>query len=235
MIVYSTIPLVQRIMNATVNSRTQVAPYQLLFGSAINLDRGIFLTHEELNKGGRVSRRMSKILRVQDELINYAAKNIKDADDAHIASAPKARTEFDIDSYVLLDYPDRPPTRLHAKRRGPYQVVRFHKNDYTIRDLITNKEKTVNITRLTPFEYDSQTTDPRHVAAADQEEFEIDSILAHRGNHNQKSTLEFLVRWVDYDDSYNTWEPWSALRTTEQLHEYLKSKGLEKLIPKEFR
>jgi transposase InsO family protein len=230
------IPLVQRIINASPNSRTTMAPSQLLFGNAIDLDRGIFLSKKEQPDSSQpLSKSMANLLQVQAELLKIAKTNIQEVDDAHYASAPASRTEFPVGSYVLLEYPDNPPSRLHAKKRGPYQIVKFHKNDYTLRDLVSHKELTVNITRLTPFVYDSLHTDPRQVAMAEQEEFDVDCILAHRGNLKLKSTLEFKVRWLGYDDSYDSWEPWSLLRNTDQLHAYLKLKGLNSLIPKQFR
>jgi hypothetical protein len=230
------IPLVQRIENSSPNSRTKIAPYRLLFGNAINLDRGIFLSHKELHdKSQPLSKQMANLIAIQNALIKIAATNLQQADDEHIASAPAARTEFPINSYVLLEYPDSPPSRLHAKKRGPYQVVKFHRNDYTLRDLVSHKELTVNISRLTPFIYDPLHTDPKAVAMAEQGEYYIDHVLAHRGNLNQKSTLEFKVRWLGFDKSKDSWEPWSELRDTDHLHAYLKLKGLEKMIPKKFR
>ena len=230
------IPLVQRIVNSSPTSRTGLAPSQLLFGNVIDLDRGIFISKKELPASQQpLSQPMANLLQVQSELLKLAKANIQSADDAHFASAPAARTEFPINSYVLLEYPDSPPSRLHAKKRGPYQVIKFHKNDYTLRDLISHKELTVNITRLTPFVYDPLYTDPRKVAMAEQEEFDIDFILAHRGNLNLKSTLEFKVRWLDHDESHDSWEPWSALRDTDALHAYLQLKGLERFIPKKFK
>ena len=43
------LPLVQRIMNASVHSSIGVSPAQLLFGNAVTLDRGIFLPHASTN------------------------------------------------------------------------------------------------------------------------------------------------------------------------------------------
>ena len=230
------IPLVQRIENSSPNSRTRLTPAQLLFGNKIDLDRGIFLPKKELPTSSTpLSKPMSSLLQAQAKLLQLARDNIQAADDAHFASAPPARTEFPINSYVLLEYPDSPPSRLHAKKRGPYQVVKFNKNDYTLRDLISHKELTVNVTRLTPFVYDPVYTDPRKVAMAEQDEFDIDFVLAHRGNLNQKSTLEFKVRWLGFDESFDSWEPWSELRDTAQLHSYLKLKGLERFIPRKFK
>ena len=47
--------------------------------------------------------------------------------------------------------------------------------------------------------------------------------------------LEFHVKWLNYDESHNTWEPYAALRDTAQLHEYLRLHKLEKLIPQKFK
>ena len=201
----------------------------------IDLDRGIFLSPKERPAVSQpLSKPIANLLQIQDELLKQAQARVQAADDAHYASASPTRTEFAIGAYVLLDHPVSAPSRLHARRKGPYQVVRFHQNDYTIRNLVNHKESTVNIKRLTPFDFDPQRTDPRQVAMADDQEFEIEDIIAHRGNLNQKSTLEFRVRWLGYDESADTWEPWKNVRTTEQLHRYLKNKGLQRHIPPEF-
>ena len=232
----TSIPLVQRIMNATPNVRTRLAPCQLLFGNAIDLDSGIFLPAKAVQtKSQPLSKPMAKLLSIQAELLKYAQTQLRALDEAHIASAPAKRTEFPVGSHVLLAYPNEPPTRLHPRKRGPFQVVKFHNNDYTLRDLVSNKELTVHVTRLSPFLYDSLYVDPRKVSLKDQEEFQIEAILAHRGNLNRKSTLEFLVRWDGYDELSDSWEPWGNLRSTVQLHKYLKDKGLSRLLPAEFR
>ena len=158
------------------------------------------------------------------------------ADSDHIGSAPAERTEFPIGSYVLLDYPNGPPTRLHLLRRGPFKVLRFNRNDYVLFDLVTNKEMNpVNITRLRKFDYDPLVTDPRLVANKENRVFDVEKVLAHRGNTNRLSTLEFLVQWRDFPPEDNSWEPWKSLRTNFVLHDYFRSKGLDSLIPKQFR
>jgi transposase InsO family protein len=230
------IPIAQRILNTSTSTSTRVAPYQLLFGNAISLDRGIFLPHTAQTANIQpLSEYTADMLQLQHTLQQIAEASLRAKDEAHYASFPAARTEFPIGSYVLLDYPDAPPTRLHPRKRGPFRVVRFNKNDYTLEDLVSHKELTVNITRLTPFEFDPEHTDPLKVAMVDHEEFFIERILAHRGNLNRKGTLEFLVRWRGYDPSSDSWEPWKNLRDTEQLHSYLEAKGLERLIPQKFQ
>jgi hypothetical protein len=47
--------------------------------------------------------------------------------------------------------------------------------------------------------------------------------------------MDFKVRWKGYDESEDSWLPWSELRANPALHVYLTAKSLEKLIPREFR
>ena len=210
------IPLVQRILNASSHARTKISPCQLLFGNMIDLESGIFLPKKELTLNATpLSAPMARLLNVQKTLLKLAQDNVQALDNAHYALAPAARTEFPVGSYVLLDYPDSPPTRLHSRKRGPYLVVKVHENKHTLSDLITHREYEVHITRLTPFEYDPLYSDPVEIAAKEQEEFFIEEILAHRGNNNLKSTLEFRVRWLGFDSSSDSWEPWKNLRDTK--------------------
>ena len=45
--------------------------------------------------------------------------------------------------------------------------------------------------------------------------------------------MQFLVKWKGYDESHNTWEPWTSLRLVDKLHEYLRKHKMGKIIPKE--
>jgi len=233
------VPLVRRLLNTHVNSRTGISAADLLFGQMINLDRGIFLPQSTLSSTDSqrpLSTHMTKLLSIQSRLLQIAQSNLEVADSDHIGSAPAERTEFPIGSYVLLDYPNGPPTRLHLLRRGPFKVLRFNRNDYVLFDLVTNKEMNpVNITRLRKFDYDPLVTDPRLVANKENRVFDVEKVLAHRGNTNRLSTLEFLVQWRDFPPEDNSWEPWKSLRTNFVLHDYFRSKGLDSLIPKQFR
>ena len=59
----------------------------------------------------------------------------------------------------------------------------------------------VHVTRMKTFEHDPKRTDPLAIAARDNEEFEIDFIVSHSGNPKRKSDMDFLVRWIGYDES----------------------------------
>ena len=106
---------------------------------------------------------------------------------------------------------------------------------YTIQDLVQDKSIDTHISTLRPFLYDKIITDPVQVAVQNQEEFHIDHILAHRGAHTRRTTMEFKVRWLGYDETYDSWEPYKNLRDTEQLIKYLRDNHMKKLVNKKHR
>ena len=50
----------------------------------------------------------------------------------------------------------------------------------------------------------------------------IRDIIARRGDHHRRSSMEFLLRWTGYDASSNSGEPYKALMHVDKLHEYLR-------------
>lgn len=67
----------------------------------------------------------------------------------------------------------------------------------------------------------------------DSNEWMVESVVDHVGDPKSKSKMDFLVKWVGLDSSFNRWLPWRAIRDNIKLHEYLrkKGKGFEELIP----
>jgi Chromo (CHRromatin Organisation MOdifier) domain len=85
-----------------------------------------------------------------------------------------------------------------------------------------------------PFKFDPSTTNPFDIARRDHLEHFVAQVFGHRGDLKYKKDLEFHVKWLNYDESHNSWEQYAALRDTSQLHEYLRLHNLEKLIPRKF-
>jgi hypothetical protein len=98
-----------------------------------------------------------------------------------------------------------------------------------IRNLISLREVEVHVERVKLF-YPPTNVMPADLlkwAAADAEEFAIESIITHRGKVKKKSEMEFLVHWKDYNSSYDSWEPYSGVRDTVALEEYAKRRALK--------
>ena len=74
----------------------------------------------------------------------------------------------------------------------------------------------------------------RDIARKDYLEFFIEKILGMTGDTKRVNTLQFEIKWLGYDDSYNSWEPWKNIRDVAVVHDYLRTNNLGKLIPKKF-
>ena len=231
------LPFVQRIINSNHSDRLKISASQLLFGNVLNLDRGIFLpVAERFVTDKPLSTHMSKMLKMQDSLLKASAKELLRTDLLHV-SAKQLQTPkvYPINSYVLVHYRSgSPPTRLHTSWRGPMRVVSGSNSRYTLYDLVSNKEKDYHVSDLKEFLYDPSVVDPLDVARRDHMEFFVESILDHR-NCQTRTSAEFLVKWLNYPNSANSWEPYSSLRDVVMFHDYLKLKKLHRLINKQHR
>jgi len=232
-----TLPIVQRILNAAYSDHTKISSSQLLFGNALNLDRGLFLPPvERPDIQLPLTDHISKMLRLHDEIMATAREVLKSSDERHMASFPTKPTQFLADSYVLVKYrTGKAPTRLHTNWKGPLRVVGNNQSEYYLLDLITGKEKSYHVSDVKQFHFDPLTTDPLDIARRDYLEFIVESILDMTGDIKRKASLKFLVKWLGYDNSYNSWEPWSNVRDTEQLHVYLRANNMGYYIPKKFK
>jgi hypothetical protein len=228
-------PLVERIINSQVHSTTKVSPAQIIYGNAIDLDRGILLPHiASRHEKMQLSEWTSRMLQAQEDIIRIAKEHQEEHDVHHISMHTSERTEFPINSYVLIQYENsehRAPSKLHPHLKGPFQVVNYASSVYTVRNLVTNKLEDYHITNLRPFEYDPLRVDPRKVANVDQDMVDIDIILQHTGEPKRKGNMKFLVKWSDGDQ---TWEYWNNVRRTEACHKYLEAHGMKHIIPREF-
>lgn len=241
------LPLVQRIINASVHSSIGVTPAQLLFGNSVNLDRGVLLPRETVigEEEGKVKEKqlsdwMDRMLFRQAALIQAALQVQAAKDDAHMQDGPDQITTFAPNSYVLVRYPVRAlnqgrPTKLHGYWKGPLRVVSSHNNSYSLQNLVTDKVEQYHVTSLKPFVYSHEFTDPKLVAYKDQQLFLVDHITQHAGVTSKPSSMDFKVRWAGLGEEFDLWLPWKELRNNIKLHEYLRTHGLQKLVPREHR
>jgi hypothetical protein len=230
------LPLVQRIMNASVHSALQLSPAQIIFGNAITLDRGIFREQKarQVDEKQIPLSEWAENMQKRQKLILTLAKAAQQAtDDFHIVQASAKQTEYPINSYVLAKYRERPPTKFHSNWRGPLRVISYSKSNYVLQDLVTNEEISFHITQLKPFKYDEMETDPAEIARAEQEEFVVEAVLNHTKG-NRRNQYEFQIKWLGFDDPKDIdWQPWENVKNNEVLNRYLYDNKLKKLLTQE--
>jgi len=215
----------------------KISPADMLFGRAVDLDRGIFTSFEEqtLSSPVPLSSTTSKMLKIQSDLMRIHRKILIEGDELRLQDNDTEFTEFSNGSYVLLEPVTGPKDRLHTRRTGPYLISSSSNNNYTLENLVSKKQLRVHINRIVPFVFDPNRTDPQKVASHDVDEFHVEMILSHRGRFTNKRDLEFKVRWTGFDETFDTWEPWKNLRDVTQLHDYLRLINLPNEIPKAHR
>ena len=102
----------------------------------------------------------AKMLDAQADIIKIAQLHQED----HISMHTAERTEFPINSYVLVQYENiehKPPYQLHPQLKRLYQAGNCACLIYRVRNLVTNKLEDLHITNIRHFEYDPLTVDPR--------------------------------------------------------------------------
>jgi hypothetical protein len=120
---------------------------------------------------------------------------------------------------------------MKTQLQGPYKVVKSDKSSYTIENLVDKKHLIVHITNLRPYYFDPGVIYPAIIAMHDNQEFVIEKVLNHRGDRKLRSSMEFLIKWKGFDNkNQNSWEPWSGVRNTEKLHEYLTENKMKSLV-----
>jgi hypothetical protein len=74
------LPLVQRILMTDRNEVTRMTPAEMLYGNAVDLDRGIFLPNTPVDEEGKEVRHSewaASVLQTQRDLLDIAAKRQK--------------------------------------------------------------------------------------------------------------------------------------------------------------
>jgi hypothetical protein len=169
--------------------------------------------------------------------MTIAIERLQLTDSQRLGYYSTERTEFAVGEHVRVNYragsltEKFTPSRLHTKLKGPIRVISFKNNTYELSDLITDKVKSYRVKDLHPFHFDPSVSDPLDIARRDYLEFFIDKVLDHRCDPRRKTSLSFLIQWMGYDSSYNSWESWNNFRDTENLHD----NNMSKLILKKHR
>ena len=201
-------------MNTVEKTTTGVTPAELILNNSIRLSSRILAAPIARNSSARLalSDTMDTWIQKQHTLIKAAQANQRSSDFHLLVEYDPRITEYPVHSYVLFTPPVGRRNKLLPRHRGPFQVMDKTDSIYTIEDLVNGKRITTHIHNLRPFVYDPDQTSPLTVALHNEQEFVIESVLAHRGNRHRRSTLEFHIRWAGFGETHYSWEPFTCER-----------------------
>jgi hypothetical protein len=229
------LPFVQRILLAMKNESIGVAPAKIIFGSSIDLNKGILtpLGNEEtesLMKEGNYKDWMSDMLGRQSVIIRIARETLSTRNLKHLAGAEDIDpTVFPVESYVLAEnrnsFTSRKETvKLRPFLKGPFKVVANSSNfsKYTVLNPITGRLRLYHVKNLRAFRCDPTSSDPSLFALRDGDFYLVDAVINYKPKtFTSRRSLSLLVRWKV--DKSETWEPWSGLRRVKAVQDWARS------------
>jgi hypothetical protein len=204
------------LMNKFNDSETGISPYTLLFGS--DSARHFKIPTSSLNP--TTASAYLKALDADLEIVReFSSRFQAGIAEKRTGEQPKQNL-FQKGDYVLFAYPvDKPlPSKLNGKYAGPFEVISHVKNEVSCRHCATGKVSEFYSGDLKLFVGDS--AEAIRLAMIDADQFQVDSILAYKGNPMLRTSMEFLVR---FSDKQEIWIPWSEdLFDTVQYEEFVR-------------
>jgi len=197
------LPIIQFLINSSMNSESGVIPLHATFGS----QDAIYMRLPEDGKG--ISPDTHSYVRLLDENLQnlrVVSKRFQDSlvDERTRDTPAQLQNQYQPGDFVFFDR-EHLPEKLASFFLGPYEVVFQEKNVVHCRNLIQGDIKIFHVTRLKPF---IGTKDEAfQLALRDNDQFEVDKIIAHRGDPKTRTTMEFEIRFMDGSCK---WLPYSS-------------------------
>ena len=222
------LPFATRIVNSAVDSSIGVSPNRLVFGRATNEMEPLRVIRS--SRKDETCEYVSQLEEMLDRVVTASARHLASeaaAREGRRRRRPKKGGELHEGEYVVVEYPARAPSKLHATYRGPMLVVNASRPDIlTCLDLVTQKQLVIHADRLRRFVVPVGTTveELQQVAASDHDEYTVEAVLGHRFKSKGKKSvanLEIHVAWAGYELTEATWEPYQQVKDVQLVDEYV--------------
>eukprot|EP00595_Chromulina_sp_UTEXLB2642_P002028 CAMPEP_0196762882 /NCGR_PEP_ID=MMETSP1095-20130614/3014_1 /TAXON_ID=96789 ORGANISM="Chromulina nebulosa, Strain UTEXLB2642" /NCGR_SAMPLE_ID=MMETSP1095 /ASSEMBLY_ACC=CAM_ASM_000446 /LENGTH=1512 /DNA_ID=CAMNT_0042114961 /DNA_START=95 /DNA_END=4633 /DNA_ORIENTATION=- len=226
------LPLIQRILNSTFDSSIGTSPSKIIFGDMLPVD--VPFIFKGIRTDTNVSDYLKHLTTQQNHLIDISKSYLEKQRLKRLnGRVEESSTESpSVGDYVLISYPNKPPSKLSPLYRGPLIIVNKERDDIvTCRDLITDKIFDVHINRVHLYQTGDNVTPTEllDIASFGSDQVVVDSIISHKGK--SKKDLQFLLRWLGLDSSEDQWKPFKEVKDLAALDAYLEAHpDLAKLV-----
>lgn len=204
------LPFAEFAYNNAVHSSTGFSP----FFAARGYNPTFTTMPSDAQANPDAQKRLEVIKSVQEEIqaaMTIAQEHQKRFYDRHHQDSP----EYEVGQQVWLEATniktDRPSKKLSAKRLGPYEVLqKVGTHAYKLKlPRETKIHPVFHVSLLSPHIEDAipgrTQPPPPPVVIEGELEYEVDKIINSR---YIRGDLEYRVKWTNYSDKYNSWEPW---------------------------
>jgi hypothetical protein len=213
------VPFAQLTFNSKVSSLTLSTPFSLLFGHEPYEMKDY--TEEKFPDGKSFTiddwkQQQEKIVSLIYPAISERIRGNKDAMIKRLNAHRRLLSPESIPTGTTVMLKDVTRTdKFQPKYVGPYHVVRRARNGaYVLRDLTGDiLDRHVPADHLKIVSKKGRRRKPN----AEQEAYEIERIVAHRGTPGH---FEFLTKWKNYSDSESTWEPETNFLDDQCIRDY---------------
>jgi hypothetical protein len=191
------LPLIEYIVNSHENSETGVIPLEATFGSKDS----IYMTMPD---GLDPAEHTHEFVRRLDENLAHlraVSKRFQEQLIAERTSATPAETQntYQPGDFVLFERNKSVPrpNKLTPDFQGPFEVISQNKNDVSTRNLVYGNVRDYHVERLKPFF--GTRSEAAELAKRDSDQFDVERILAYRGDPETRTTMEFNVLFKSGD------------------------------------
>jgi hypothetical protein len=249
------IPFIFSVVNNTPKNPLGISPLAMIYGIFANFERPLLPPSHSMGEESNPVDFVEELTRFQTQLLEaaekiqeehlakYAAKYYKQRNEKH---AEQPRTFQQGDFVLIKKTATGVANKLAPRYLGPKLVLERQNNDDThpVLELMDLTDMTVTqaaaedckIFNTGWFDEPTMMQELTKLAASDKEEFIVEQLHGHlpKGSKRNKplNTYMFLVKWKDFPESENTWEPWSNLKDLEPYVQYAEANPLLNLIPK---
>ena len=218
------IPLVQRILNAQSNAATGFSPYHMVFGTMVTQDLKALedppFDIASIKDPDKFVRELDNTLNI---IVSHGLASVEDRIMKNYLRQPESNITFDVGDFVLM--PNHRARSLALGKFspqlvGPLRVVKNFNNDfYELRDLVQDEPVFAHGCDLRIFKC---TNDQKalEIAALDDNEITIQSVISHEGDPAKLGQLYFVVTFTD-DPTVTVTLPYKEVKYVQLVRDYI--------------
>ena len=215
------ISFVQYAINSSIHDVHKISPFHALFGKDSN--SLVDFSNEMLTCDSNSEQFVEKIETIRKIVSGHIQNEVVETNskrkEQFIKSHKIIKEQFAIGSLVMIRKQKQFRRNFTPPNDGPFIIHEISKaNTYILKDgngIIFDHKYPVS--QLIPYCASNERQDELSSPA-----FIVERILDHRGPANAR---EYLVKWLYYDESYNSWEPFGNFCDTEIVSNYWKVKN----------